>query len=156
MELLAELDAPCSGDELFAWVDDLDRYPEWLSIVRRAEPIDDGSDGGPAWNVDLRAQLGPLSRAKRLRMERTMLEPIASPRAAVFERRELDGRQHGRWTLRAEVHDLEPTDGDEGGKCRSRLVMTLHYDGRLWGPALAAVLNQEIEASRQRLLALVS
>lgn len=145
MELLAELDAPCSPERLFGWLDDLDRYPEWLGIIRRTRRDDQvDHDQPPAWTVDLEAQLGPLSRAKRLRMERTTCD---HPRLVMFERRELDGRDHGRWVLRAEV---APTN------LGSHLAVSLRYDGRLWGPAVAAVLHQEVERSRQRLLALVS
>ena len=143
MELLADLDAPCPPDHLFGWIDDLDRYERWLSLVRRTERDESGSTEAPAWTVDLEAQLGPLARAKRLRMERTHCEP---PHLVVFERRELDGRDHGVWILRAEV---TPTSTG------SHLAMALRYDGRLWGPAVAAVLNQEIGRSRQRLLDLI-
>ena len=89
VELLADLDAPCPPDHLFGWIDDLDRYERWLSLVRRTERDESGSTEAPAWTVDLEAQLGPLARAKRLRMERTHCEP---PHLVVFERRELDGR----------------------------------------------------------------
>lgn len=147
MELTAELKAPCPAPDLFSWVDDLSRYDRWLGIVRRTEPLALGDDGRPAWNVDLRAQLGPLARAKRLRMERTRHEVGPDLSLALFERREIDGRDHGVWILRAEVR---PTH--QG----SRLTMVLSYDGRLWGPALGAVLQQEIERSRQRLLELVT
>src|SRR3954462_11172760 len=33
VDLTATLDAPCGPEELFAWVDDLGRYPAWLTIV---------------------------------------------------------------------------------------------------------------------------
>ena len=80
MELAADLDAPCPPEELFAWVDDLARYPSWLSIVTRAEAY----AGDPlAWSVDLRGRVGPFARSKRLRMVRTSFEPS---RLAVFER----------------------------------------------------------------------
>jgi hypothetical protein len=143
MELTADLDAPCTPEVLFRWVDDLDRYPEWLGIVRRTERDGDASVAA-SWTVDLQAQMGPLSRAKRLRMQRTSHD---HPRLAVFERRELDDRHHGSWVLRAEV---SPTASG------SHLAMSLRYDGRLWGPAVAAVLHQEIERSRARLLDLVA
>jgi hypothetical protein len=141
VELTADLDAPCSPAELFRWVDDLDRYAEWLGIVRRTERL----DGDPArWSVDLRARIGPLARAKRLTMVRTTHDV---PHLAVFERDEGDGREHGVWVLRAEVG---PTDTG------SRLAMNLRYDGRWWAAPLQAVLAEEIERSRARLLALVS
>ena len=102
MELAADLDAPCPPEELFAWVDDLARYPSWLSIVTRAEAY----AGDPlAWSVDLRGRVGPFARSKRLRMVRTSFEP---PRLAVFERQEDDGRQHAAWVLRAEVSPRPP------------------------------------------------
>jgi hypothetical protein len=139
VELTADLDAPCSPDALFEWVDDLDRYPSWLGIVARTER----HDGGETWTVDLRARVGPLSRAKRLTMRRTEHD---QPHLAVFERDESDGREHGAWVLRAEV---VPTEAG------SRLAMTLRYDGRWWAAPLQWVLAEEIERSRVRLLELV-
>jgi hypothetical protein len=139
VDVSATLDAPVSPERLFAWVDDLTRYPSWLDIVPRAEPTGDG-----AWLVDLRGRLGPLARSKRLRMVRTVCE---APTKVRFEREELDGRSHAPWVLDAavEAHD----DG-------SRLTMRLHYGGGLFGPVLEKVLRDEIERSRPRLLARVS
>ncbi len=152
MDVTAELDAPCAPDALFAWVEDLERYPAWLDIVPRAER-DSGDDGdgaggadGPAWRVDLRGRLGPLARSKRLRMVRAVHQP---PSVVVFQREENDGRSHAPWILRAEVVALPE---GEGGEARSRLTMHLHYGGGLWGPVLERVLGDEIERSRPRLL----
>lgn len=139
MNVTATLDAPCSADALFAWVGELDVYPRWLEIVRRAEP-----DGDGAWLVDLRGRLGPLARSKRLRMVRTSLD---APWRARFERAERDGRGHPPWVLEAAV---EPV-GDG-----SRLTMHLHYGGGLFGPLLERALGDEIERSRQRLLELLT
>ena len=142
MDVVASLEAPAGPATLFPWVDDLDRYPQWLDIVPRAVAVDplDG-DVGPAWSVDLRGRLGPFARAKRLRMVRTQHEPH---RHARFERVEHDGRQHSPWVLDAEV--AERGTG-------SLLTMRLHYGGRLWMPALDRLLADEIERSRPRLLA---
>jgi hypothetical protein len=140
------MEAPCPPAVLFAWVEDLARYPRWLDLVPRAEasaPVD--GDPGPAWLVDLRARLGPLARSKRLRMVRTVHE---APRLARFERLEHDGRQHSAWVLQAGV---EPV-----GEDASRLTMHLHYSGSLFGPVLERVLHDEVTRSRARLLALVS
>ena len=139
MDLDASLDAPCPPTELFAWVEDLTRYPQWMSIVTRAEP-----DASGGWVVDLRGRFGPLARSKRLRMIRTTLEP---DHLVVFERSESDGRDHSPWILRAAV---EPT------RAGSRLEMRLHYGGGLWASMLERMLRDEIEQSRARLLALVS
>jgi hypothetical protein len=139
MDLEAELTAPCSAAELFGWVEDLASYPRWLEIVTKVEPRDDD-----AWAVDLRGRVGPLARSKRLRMVRAEFEP---GRRVVFERRELDDRQHSPWQLRATV---DP-DGDH-----ARLAMALHYGGGLFGPVLEHVLRDEIERSRVRLVDLVT
>ncbi len=139
MDIEAELNAPCTPEVLFGWVRDLDRYPMWLEIVTQAQPNDDDS-----WAVDLRGRMGPLARTKRLRMVRSEL--VESKRV-VFERVEVDGRDHSPWTLTADV------SADDGG---ARLVMSLHYGGGLFEPLIERVLRDEIERSRARLLGLVS
>lgn len=145
MDVTAELDAPVAPAALFAAVERLERYPSWLDIVPRAEPVEAvAGDVGPAWSVDLRGRLGPLARSKRLRMVRTAHEPDASIR---FERVEVDGRQHSPWVLTATV-----TRTGEG----SRLTMGLHYGGGLFGPVLERILVDEIERSKPRLLSLLA
>lgn len=145
MDVTATLDAACTPDELFTWVGSLDSYDRWLEIVPRTEPAP-AADGDPglAWFVTLRGRIGPLARSKRLRMVRAVHEP---PRRAVFERRETDGRSHAPWILTAEVTGTGET---------SSLAMHLHYGGSLWVPLLDRLLSGEIDASRQRLRALVA
>lgn len=135
MDSTASLDAPHPPEAVFAWVADLDRYPEWLDIVPKAT-----ADGDCSWLVYLRGRLGPLARSKRLRMTRVALD---APRFVRFERDERDGRHHSPWVLTAEV---EPIDGG------SRLTMHLHYGGTLFGPVLERLLGDVIESSRSRLL----
>lgn len=143
VDVKADLVAPCAPDELFAWVDDLGRYPQWLEIVPRASSVEaHAGDPGPAWSVDLRGRLGPFARSKRLRMARTVHEPGR----VRFERAEHDGRQHAPWVLAAEVTAV-------GGG--SRLTMHLHYGGSLVGPLIERLLADEINRSKPRLLALV-
>ncbi len=145
MDVVATMEAPCPPEALFAWVDDLACYPDWLDIVGRSRPVEaHPDDPGPAWSVDLRARIGPFARAKRLRMTRTAHE---APGHARFERAERDGRQHSAWVLDVRV---DPTGAG------SRLRMSLHYGGRLWMPMLDRVLAEVIERSRPRLLAKVS
>jgi uncharacterized protein YndB with AHSA1/START domain len=139
VDVVAELEAPHPPAAVWRVVSDLGSYPRWLDIVPRAEPLADG-----AWTVDLRGRLGPFARSKRLRMVQTVAD---EPSVAVFERAELDGREHSPWVLRAEV---EAADG--GG---STLTMRLHYGGSLFGPELERLLGDTIERSRPRLLALL-
>lgn len=150
MEVTVELEAPCTPDELYRWIDDLGRYPEWLDIVPRVEPAEPHpDDAGPAWHVTLRGRLGPLARAKRLRMVRTAHDP---PRAVRFERAEHDGRQHAVWELAAEITADEGADGAGS----SLLEVHLHYGGRLDGPSVRKLLTDAIARSRPRLLQKIS
>ena len=147
VDVNAELRAPCTTEELFAWVDDLGRYPDWLEIVPRAEPAEAHPDDvGPAWSVDLLGRLGPLARSKRLRMVRTVHEPY---RLVRFERADHDGREHSAWVLQAEVAPAADGDG-------SVLTMHLHYGGALGGALVEKLLSDEIAKSRPRLLERVS
>jgi carbon monoxide dehydrogenase subunit G len=142
MDVRAELDAPCSPDRLFAWVDDLAHYPKWMRLAHHVE-VDDSSVT-PAWRVELRARVGPMSRSKRLRMVRR--ERVDGHRV-VFSRDEADGREHSPWVLTAEV---ESTDAG------SRLNVHLHYGGGLWTAGLMErVLADEIERGRSALSELV-
>lgn len=146
MDVSASLDAPCSPADLLPFVDDLGRYPEWVDLVHRADPLPPGDDGAPAWQVELRARVGRFARSKRLRMVRTIRDADAG--RVVFERRELDGRRHAPWVLSA---TLRTTDAG------SELAMTLHYGGTLWtGGVLERILADQITSGRSRLLALVS
>lgn len=140
MDISAELVAACPPEELFGWVADLRTYPQWLGLVERVES-EDGTDD--AWIVDIGARIGPFARSKRLRMVQVTHEV---PSRVVYEREELDGRDHGVWRMTADV----VSEGDA-----SRLTIDLHYDGSLWGPVLEPVLAAEVERSRARLLDLV-
>lgn len=137
MDVTAHLDAPHPATAVWAVVSDLSTYPRWLDIVPRAVAADDGS-----WTIDLRGRLGPFARTKRLRMVRTQTD---EPTLVVFERDEVDGKDHSPWILRAEVEAL--------GDAASRLTMRLHYGGSLFGPVLERLLGDTIERSRPKLLA---
>jgi len=148
VDVHATLEAAGSADRLFSFVDDLSDYPQWMDLVHRVEVAAavDGDDGRPAWNVELRARVGPLARSKRLRMRRTVLDVDAH--RVVFERAEADGRRHSPWVL---TGDVEHRDGV------STLRMHLHYGGGLWtGGVLERVLTDQITNGRERLAALVS
>jgi hypothetical protein len=131
---------------VFPLIDDLGRYPEWMDLVHTVSVSDPMSGGRPAWDVELRAKVGPLARSKRLRMLRTVHVP---PRRVVFERAEVDGRHHSPWVLQSE---LEPVD--DGAV---ELAMTLSYGGSLWsGVVLERVLDDHVERGAVALAALVS
>lgn len=139
MDIEADLEAPCPPGDLFAWVSDLARYPQWLEIVTEADPVD-----ADTWAVDLRGRMGPLARTKRLRMVRT---ECVTPTSVVFERDEVDERDHSPWRLAVQIRETP-----QG----SHLHMHLHYGGGLFQPVIERVLKDEIEQSRHRLLALVA
>jgi hypothetical protein len=143
MDVTASLDAPCSAAQLFELVDDLSTYPRWNGLVHSAEP-EPGND--TAWDVELRARLGPLARSKRLRMVRTVRD--AEDFSVTFERQQADGRNHSPWVL---VATIVEHDG------LSTLTMHLHYGGSLWtGGALERVLAEQITSGRERLLQIVA
>lgn len=141
--------AAVPGD-VFRFVADLAEYPRWQPLVHAAEPAETDDGGGPAWEVEIRARVGPFARSKRLRMERTEHEP---DRLAVFERAETDGRDHASWTLRVELELL----GDADPAPTTTVTMHLAYEGRLWtGGILESVLDEQIRRGREGLAALVN
>ena len=148
MEIARTLDAPGPPERLFALLDDLAEYPRWMPLVHGVEACGSGQTGSDlAWDVELRAKVGPFARSKRLRMVRT---ERSVPRLVVFEREELDGREHAPWILRATI--------DSGsGSDRNRLTMSLHYGGGLWtGVALQRVLDHDVERGSKNLVGLLS
>lgn len=135
---------PADAATTFPHVADLDRYPAWMRLVHRADRI--AGDDTAAWDVEIRARVGPFARSKRLRMERTRLDPDT---AVEFQRAETDGRSHARWRLAVEL-----SAADEGA---TLVTMHLDYDGALWtGGLLDRVLDDEIRRGRSGLAALVS
>ena len=150
MDVYASLQAPCDADLLFGLVDDLAKYPYWIDLVHRAEPVADATwdvvSDHPAWLVELRARVGPLARSKRLRMKRSEHDSVA--RHVVFTRAEADSRRHSAWVLTADV--AAATVG-------SALNMHLHYGGGLWtGGILERALADQITNGRARLVALAT
>lgn len=141
---------PAEPAKVFPYVAELDRYPDWMRLVHRAtrlDPTDDHTEpaGPAAWDVEIRAQVGPFARSKRLRMIRSLCEEAS---AVEFERQELDGKRHARWWLRVELEPATPAS----------TVVTMHlvYDGALWtGGLLDRVLDDEIRKGRAGLTDLV-
>ena len=141
MRTSESVDVPGHPTTVFAFVADLAVYPTWLPLVYEAV-VAPGDDR--AWEVELRARVGPFARSKRLRMA---LTEIVTDRLVVFERAEVDGRDHARWALRAELVEID------GG---TRVTMHLAYDGGLWTAGiLERVLDEEVRRGRDGLVALV-
>ena len=144
MKLTASVEVDAPTPVVMSVVTDLATYPQWLDIVGNVRTDEQTADDpGPAWFVDLRAQLGPLRRSKRLRMVRA----VADDRSVRFERRELDGRSHSPWLLAA---DLVTMDDD-----RTQVTMRLDYGGSMWLPMLDRLLAEEIRRARPRLKAVL-
>ena len=147
MRIVVELELPADPDDVLPWVESLDTYPEWTTLVHRV--VVDGSGAEPAWIVELRARVGPLARSKRLRMVRVAGGSDGHLR---FERVELDGRDHGHWGF-----DIRCMSTGVPGSPRSRLSVVLAYDGANWaGGLVERALQDEIERSKARLAELVS
>ena len=139
IDVRASFDAEVSAAQLFEVIRDLGTYPKWLEIVHFADAAE-SEDGLQAWNVEIRAKIGPFARSKRLRMVRTQDQ---SPHLVVFERRERDGKKHAPWVLRSEV---------TGTNGKSALVVHLHYGGSLFdGGIVERVLADQIENGKAKL-----
>ena len=137
--------------DVFELVDDLGRYPQWMDLVHdvievfQVSEVSGAGDAERSWDVELRAQVGPLARSKRLRMTRTIHEPA---HRVVFERSEVDGRRHSPWVLESVL--------TEQGSGETELTMTLTYGGNLWtGAVLERVLDDHVERGARSLRALV-
>ena len=149
MEIEHRRALPGPPERAFALIADLRCYLQWMDLVHDVndEDIEGASPDAPrAWNVELQAQVGPFARSKRLRMVRVVHDP---PREVVFERAELDGRDHSAWVLRA---TLSPEVDDE-----VELAMSLSYGGNLWtGAVLARVLDDHVERGAEALRELLN
>lgn len=140
-----KIDTDATSEQLFGVLSDLSLYPQWLDLVDEAHYSDDveGSER-PAWNVTLRAKLGPFARSKKLRMERTITEPTSHVR---FERSEVDDREHSAWTMDALI--------TENANAGASVEIQLTYGGELWSKALEAVLMAHVNDAGPKLRAMV-
>lgn len=137
---------PGPGSIVFELLDDLGRYPEWMDLVHGVTELSPAPDGRRAWDVELRAQVGPFARSKRLRMVRSVHEPT---RTVVFERDEVDGRRHSPWVLQS---TLVPC-----ALAQIEVTMTLSYGGNLWtGAVLERVLDDHVERGALALASLLA
>lgn len=132
-----EIDLPVAADVVESHISDLCTYPQWMGLVHSVS----GPDELGGYRVELRGKIGPFARSKVLRMVR-----VPDAEHVRFERRELNGRDHGRWVLLAKVRSSAT-----GEEVLTHLSITLNYEGRLWSSVVERVLIEEIEQSKSRL-----
>jgi ribosome-associated toxin RatA of RatAB toxin-antitoxin module len=133
-------------EDVFELVDDLGRYPQWMDLVHDVHVVPGTTGDLRSWDVELRAQVGPLARSKRLRMTRTIHEPTER---VVFERSEVDGKRHSSWVLESSLTDQASGEVE--------LTMTLTYGGNLWtGAVLERVLDDHVERGARSLAELLA
>jgi hypothetical protein len=149
MEIERHTVVPATAEQTFALVDDLSAYPAWMDLVHDVREVTVEGERR-VWDVELQAQVGPFARSKRLRMVRVVHDP---PRRVVFERAEIDGRQHSPWVLAADLDPvLSPADS-----AATALTMTLTYGGNLWtGAVLQRVLDDHVERGAATLRTLLA
>lgn len=137
VDIVANASTTATPARLYAVLRDLTTYPAWLDLVQAVQPT------GDAFEVTLRATIGPFARSKQLRMVEAA---TGDPMSISFVRAETDGRNHANWQLDSIVTETP------GG---SKVQVTLRYDGSLWSPILERVLRKQIEAATPKLQALV-
>ncbi len=123
---------------MLPFVNDLSRYPQWMPLVHSVV-----ADADASWSVELRAKVGVFARSKRIRMTRT----TNTENEVVFERSELDGRQHSPWRLAISL---------QGSDISSTVTMNLEYGGTLWtAGVLDRVLASQVDAGKANLAKVV-
>ncbi len=138
MKYSSSVELPVAPEVVLPFVNDLQKYPAWMSLVHAVE-----ADGNDSWNVELRAKVGVFARSKRIRMTRT----VNTESKIVFERDEQDGRQHSPWRLAVDINDA-------GSACT--VTMNLEYGGTLWtAGVLDRVLASQVDAGKAQLAKVV-
>ncbi len=125
-------------DAVFAVLQDLSTYPDWMGLVTAVEP--DGDTGGLF--VTISGRLGPFSRSKKLRMVRTSFDDAADKHVR-FERQETLPGEFSDWIMEASVNTVDDSN--------TEVTVELIYDGKLWTGGLESVLDSQIEKSVGRL-----
>jgi hypothetical protein len=110
-------------------------YAMWLDFIDSVEPIE--SEGDPVWVLVLKAQLGPFSRMKKLRMAKVLSD---HHRMIRFRREEVSGKDVSDWSIDVifEQLDLNVT----------QITFEVSYSGKLWSRALETAFNSYVERAR--------
>jgi len=138
MQYSSDIELAVEPTLVYPFVADLVRYVEWMPMVHDVKAVGDGT-----WNVELRAKVGVFARSKRLRMKRT----VNSAQHIVFERDEIDGRQHSPWTMAVTL---------QAAHTGCVVNVDLSYGGNLWTAGiLDRVLAAQVEAGKAGLARVV-
>tara|TARA_Y100000996_G_scaffold373527_1_gene323055 strand:- start:56 stop:514 length:459 start_codon:yes stop_codon:yes gene_type:complete len=127
-------------EHAYSVLSELTTYTEWLNFIDSVEPVE--SEDDLVWMLVLKAQLGPFSRMKKLRMARVTSEPWKLIR---FERKEISGRDASDWSIDVKFKqlDLETTE----------IIFVVSYSGKLWTRTLETVFNTYVDQARTDLKA---
>ena len=127
-------------EHAYSVLSELTTYTEWLNFIDSVEPAE--SEDDLVWMLVLKAQLGPFSRMKKLRMARITSEPWKLIR---FERKEISGRDASDWSIDVKFKqlDLETTE----------ITFVVSYSGKFWTRTLETVFNTYVDQARTDLKA---
>ena len=127
-------------EHAYSVLSELTTYTEWLNFIDSVEPVE--SEDDLVWMLVLKAQLGPFSRMKKLRMARITSEPWKLIR---FERKEISGRDASDWSIDVKFKqlDLETTE----------ITFVVSYSGKFWTRTLESVFNTYVDQARTDLKA---
>ena len=127
-------------EHAYSVLSELTTYTEWLNFIDSVELVESVDD--LVWMLVLKAQLGPFSRMKKLRMARVASEPRKLIR---FERKEISGRDASDWSIDVKFKqlDLETTE----------ITFVVSYSGKFWTRTLETVFNTYVDQARTDLKA---
>jgi hypothetical protein len=119
----------------FLVLSEMTNYALWLDFIDSVEPID--SEGDPVWTLVLKAQLGPFSRMKKLRMAKVLSD---HHRLIRFRREEVSGKDVSEWSIDVIFEQLDLND--------TQITFKVSYSGKLWSRALETAFNSYVEKAR--------
>ena len=119
----------------FFVLSEMTNYALWLDFIDSVEAID--SEGDPVWVLVLKAQLGPFSRMKKLRMAKVLSD---HHRMIRFRREEVSGKDVSEWSIDIIFEQLDLND--------TQITFKVSYSGKLWSRALETAFNSYVEKAR--------
>ena len=141
MKRTIEIRVNAPVEKVFETLRDLVIFQTLLGFVDSVEPETPESDSElAAWQVTLRARIGPLSRMKRLRMVRTKDNANSH---IIFSRQETDGKEHADWVLNIGLISL--------GAKEATITIEISYRGKLWNGSVDKALQSHIESAQKKL-----